>query len=437
MARARADPRPPSRHAAARRGARAGHRARHPRRARRRGAGRGGPPGPAHQPRQGLLPRDRRHQAGPAAVLRRRRSRAAAPPARPGDGDEALPQRRHRRLLLHEARAVVAAGVAHHLRDRARLRQRDRLSGDRRPRRPAVGASTWAASTSTSGTPAATTWTGPTTCTSTSTRWARWGSRTVREAAGVVNETLKALGMPTWVKTTGSRGLHVYVPIVRGPTQKQVWEVSKTIALDVARRHGQLLTAVYKKAARPQGRVLVDYNQNAWGRTLASVYSVRPRPRATVSDPRHLGRGRPRLRDRRLPHRQPPRPPQEDRRPLVPSQHRQSPLRPHPPRLNLRTRLTSSTRASAGGVGARRGWRASHGPSPAAVAPTRDTPPNARRPRLRWLTTRWRRPRSRSSSRDGRGRGSRPASRPAPSCRRTPRGRARGRPDSGCRSRRC
>jgi len=108
---------------------------------------------------------------------------------------------------------------------------------------------------------------------------------TVREAAGVVNETLRALGMPTWVKTTGSRGIHVYVPIVRGPSQKQVWEVSKTIATDVARRHPRLLTAVYKKAARPTGRVLVDYNQNAWGRTLASVYSVRPRPRATVSTP--------------------------------------------------------------------------------------------------------------------------------------------------------
>jgi bifunctional non-homologous end joining protein LigD len=108
---------------------------------------------------------------------------------------------------------------------------------------------------------------------------------TLREAAVTVNETLQALGMPTWVKTTGSRGLHVYVPIVRGPTQKQVWQVSKTIAVDVARRHPRLLTAVYKKAARPVGRVLVDYNQNAWGRTLASVYSVRPRPRATVSTP--------------------------------------------------------------------------------------------------------------------------------------------------------
>lgn len=107
----------------------------------------------------------------------------------------------------------------------------------------------------------------------------------VREAAAIVNETLQALGMPTFVKTSGARGLHLYVPIVRGPTQKQVWQVSKTVALDVARRHPALLTTVYRKAARPSGRVLVDYNQNAWGRTLASVYSVRPRPRATVSTP--------------------------------------------------------------------------------------------------------------------------------------------------------
>ncbi|MBD5604686.1 MAG: hypothetical protein IAI48_06290, partial [Candidatus Eremiobacteraeota bacterium] len=45
------------------------------------------------------------------------------------------------------------------------------------------------------------------------------------------------------------------------------------------------LTAEYKIAKRPAGRVLVDYNQNAWGRTLASIYSVRPTPRATVSTP--------------------------------------------------------------------------------------------------------------------------------------------------------
>jgi DNA primase len=46
-----------------------------------------------------------------------------------------------------------------------------------------------------------------------------------------------------------------------------------------------LITAEYRIAKRPPGRVLVDYNQNAWGRTLASVYSPRPTPRATVSAP--------------------------------------------------------------------------------------------------------------------------------------------------------
>jgi bifunctional non-homologous end joining protein LigD len=108
---------------------------------------------------------------------------------------------------------------------------------------------------------------------------------TVREAAVVVNDTLHALGMPTWVKTTGSRGLHVYVPIVRGPTQKEVWTFAKAFAQTIARAHPATITAEYKIAKRPAGRVLVDYNQNAWGRTLASVYSVRPQPRATVSTP--------------------------------------------------------------------------------------------------------------------------------------------------------
>ncbi len=107
----------------------------------------------------------------------------------------------------------------------------------------------------------------------------------VREAAAIVHQALDALGMPNYAKTTGSRGVHVYVPIVRGPTQKQVWQFTKTLALELAQRHAQLMTAVYRVAARPAGRVLLDYNQNAWGRTLASVYSVRPSPRAAVSTP--------------------------------------------------------------------------------------------------------------------------------------------------------
>jgi bifunctional non-homologous end joining protein LigD len=107
----------------------------------------------------------------------------------------------------------------------------------------------------------------------------------VLEAALVLRDTLAGLGMPAYAKTTGSKGLHVYVPIVRGPTQKEVWTVAKTIALDLARRHPALMTAEYRVARRPPGRVLLDDNQNAWGRTLASVYSVRPHPRACVSTP--------------------------------------------------------------------------------------------------------------------------------------------------------
>ena len=79
--------------------------------------------------------------------------------------------------------------------------------------------------------------------------------------------------------------MHIYVPIVRGPTQKQVWSIARTISLELAARHADLMTAVYRIVKRPRGRVLVDYNQNAWGRTLASVYSVRPSPRAAVSTP--------------------------------------------------------------------------------------------------------------------------------------------------------
>jgi bifunctional non-homologous end joining protein LigD len=107
----------------------------------------------------------------------------------------------------------------------------------------------------------------------------------VRETGLVVKEALDVLKMPSLVKTTGSKGLHVYVPIVRGPVQKQVWTFAKALAYELAVRNPALITAEYRVANRPKGRVLVDYNQNRWGSTLASIYSVRPRPDATVSTP--------------------------------------------------------------------------------------------------------------------------------------------------------
>jgi bifunctional non-homologous end joining protein LigD len=107
----------------------------------------------------------------------------------------------------------------------------------------------------------------------------------VVEAALMIRTALESLKIPCFAKTTGSKGIHVYVPIVRGPTQKQVWTFAKEFANAVAAQAPKLLTTIYVVAKRPKGRVLVDYNQNAWGRTLASIYSIRPRPKASVSTP--------------------------------------------------------------------------------------------------------------------------------------------------------
>lgn len=107
----------------------------------------------------------------------------------------------------------------------------------------------------------------------------------VCETALLVRDSLAQLKITSYCKTTGSRGIHVYVPIERGPVQKQVWAFAKAFALQMAERYPKIVTAEYRVARRPRAHVLVDYNQNAWNRTLASVYSVRPKPLATVSAP--------------------------------------------------------------------------------------------------------------------------------------------------------
>lgn len=107
----------------------------------------------------------------------------------------------------------------------------------------------------------------------------------VIEAALFLKSALDSLKIPSFAKTTGSKGIHIYIPIQHGPTQKQVWSFAKEFSHAVASQAKDLLTAVYQVSKRPKGRVLVDYNQNAWGRTLASVYSVRPREVPSVSTP--------------------------------------------------------------------------------------------------------------------------------------------------------
>ena len=105
------------------------------------------------------------------------------------------------------------------------------------------------------------------------------------ECGLIVRDALTTLGMKPYVKTTGSRGLHVYVALKRGPLQDVVHTFAKALATELAARNPKLMTVGYRVAARPKGRVVVDYKQNAWGQTLASIYSVRPKPRATVSTP--------------------------------------------------------------------------------------------------------------------------------------------------------
>ncbi len=107
----------------------------------------------------------------------------------------------------------------------------------------------------------------------------------VREGALIVGDVLRGMGMTPFVKTSGSSGVHVYVAIRTGPSQHEVWEIAKEIGHQIARAHPDVLTAEYRIAKRPDGRVLVDYNQNAFGKTLASIYSVRPNAEAAVSTP--------------------------------------------------------------------------------------------------------------------------------------------------------
>lgn len=107
----------------------------------------------------------------------------------------------------------------------------------------------------------------------------------VVEAALIVRDVFASVGMTPYVKTTGSKGMHVYVAIRRGPTQHEVWEIAKALSHAIAKTHPDLLIVEYRVAKRPRGRVLLDYNQNAFGRTLASIYSVRPNEAAMVSAP--------------------------------------------------------------------------------------------------------------------------------------------------------
>src|SRR5262249_9363652 len=81
---------------------------------------------------------------------------------------------------------------------------------------------------------------------------------TVLEVALQVRDGLSEIGIPCYAKTTGSAGIHIYVPIARGPEQHDVWRFAKAFGTALAHKHPRTITIVYKVANRPQGLVLVD-----------------------------------------------------------------------------------------------------------------------------------------------------------------------------------
>ena len=105
----------------------------------------------------------------------------------------------------------------------------------------------------------------------------------VREVAQVAKAALEEVGLTGWPKTSGKRGMHIYVRIQRKWSFDDVRRAALTLAREVERRAPQLATSKWWKEERHG--VFVDYNQNAKDRTVASAYSVRPTPEATVSAP--------------------------------------------------------------------------------------------------------------------------------------------------------
>jgi hypothetical protein len=105
----------------------------------------------------------------------------------------------------------------------------------------------------------------------------------VRQVAHLAHEVLNDYGLTGWPKTSGSRGIHVVVRIERRWICDQVRRAALALAREIERRAPTLATSKWWKEERHG--VFVDYNQNAKDRTVASAYSVRPKPDATVSAP--------------------------------------------------------------------------------------------------------------------------------------------------------
>jgi DNA ligase D len=105
-----------------------------------------------------------------------------------------------------------------------------------------------------------------------------------KSVAAIVRDVLAEIGYVGWPKTSGNRGIHIACRIEPSWTFPEVRRCALAFAREVERRQPELVTTAWWKEQRGE-RVFIDYNQNARDRTIASAYSVRARPDATVSAP--------------------------------------------------------------------------------------------------------------------------------------------------------
>ncbi len=111
------------------------------------------------------------------------------------------------------------------------------------------------------------------------------GSSECKQVAALVHEVLDELGAVGWPKTSGSKGVHVYVRIEPRFGFREVRRAALAFAREVERRAPDLVTTAWWKEERADAAVFLDYNQNARDRTIAAAYSVRGSPVGRVSAP--------------------------------------------------------------------------------------------------------------------------------------------------------
>lgn len=114
------------------------------------------------------------------------------------------------------------------------------------------------------------------------------------KAGKILRKILEELRVRSYPKTSGGKGLHVFIPLKRGPNQEQVRNFARQISEEMANRSPELITVQMSKSKR-RGRVFTDWLRNAFGQTIVAPYSVRRRPQAPISTPLHWEEVDPRL----------------------------------------------------------------------------------------------------------------------------------------------